>query len=339
MEAYSLRASNGGSPTSTSIESIDEGKDMFTLVVPVFNNEGSIPELIQTVSVLNQSLSGNLDAVFVDDGSPDRSRELLEKHLPGAGYRARIVILSRNFGSFAAIRAGLGVGAGDYFAVMAADLQEPLELVLRFHEVLMTGTCDVVVGTRESRCDPLATRIASNLFWGAYRLFAQRNVPPGGVDVFGCTRRFRDEILALPENNSTLVGLIFWLGFRRAEVRYARRARRHGASGWGFKRKVRYLLDSTFAFGDLPIRVLSLVGIMGMSASALLASVVLAARTFGNVTVPGYTATVLVVMFFGGLNSLGLGIVGEYVWRAFENTKKRPGHIIVRTVDYGGNGK
>jgi len=307
---------------------------VLTIVVPVYRNEGSIPELVTALTAVARQVPDGCEVVFVDDGSPDRSREILESLLPSAGLRSRLVVLSRNFGSFAAIRAGLAAGEGDRFAVLAADLQEPPELALRMSERLASGECDVVVGSRDGRADPLSSRVAAAAFWRLYRLFVQREVPAGGVDVFGCTRRFRDEILALRESNTTLVGLIFWLGFRRETIRYERRARRHGRSGWTLGRKLRYLLDSTFAFSDLPIRLLTLVGLAGMVAAVLLAAVVLVAKAGGQIEVPGYTATVLTVMFFGGLNSLGIGLLGEYLWRAFENTKRRPGFVEVRRVEY-----
>jgi len=309
---------------------------MLSLVVPVYRNEASIPDLLGAVEELDRRLNGEFEAVFVVDGSPDRSLDLLTERLPLAPFKSQLLVLSRNFGSFAAIRSGLAAGRGDLFAVMAADLQEPLELVLSFREALGSGRYDVAVGCRESRADTFGSRLFSAVFWGLYRAVVQREVPRGGVDVFACTRRFRDEILALEESNSTLVGLIFWLGFRRAEIRYTRRPRKHGASAWSFRRKVRYLLDSCFAFSDLPIRLLSLAGIAGMLLSVVFGLVVLAARLGGRIEVPGYAATVLAVMFFGGLNSLGLGILGEYLWRTFENTKRRPGYVVFSRSEFPG---
>lgn len=307
---------------------------MLSLIVPVFRSEEFIPDLIAVATDLNREL-GNLEVVFVDDGSPDRSRERLIQLLPSTAFKSQLVILSRNFGSFAAIRAGLAAGSGEHFAVMSADLQEPATAIVEFFRVLRQGHHDVVVGTRDRRDDPFSTRLASATFWWFYKRLVQRDIPDGGVDVFGCTRAFRDEVLALPERNSTLVGLIFWLGFRRTEVRYARQPRRYGASGWSFSRKVKYLLDSTFAFSDLPIRLLSLAGLTGMAVSIILALIVLATRFAGRVQVPGYTATVLTVMFFGGLNSFGIGILGEYLWRTFENTKRRPEYVVAQTNHYG----
>jgi glycosyltransferase involved in cell wall biosynthesis len=248
------------------------------------------------------------------------------------------VVLSRNFGSFAAITAGLAHGQGPLYAVMAADLQEPPTLVREFHRRLCADECDVVVGTRVRRGDPWLGRLASALFWRLYRVFVQRAVPPGGVDIFGCTRGFRDQLLSLRERNTTLVGLVFWLGFRRGEVAYERRPRSHGRSGWTVARRVRYLLDSAFAFSDLPIRLVSLIGVLGMGLALLLGAIVLWARLRGDIPVPGYAATVLAVMFFGGLNSLGIGLLGEYLWRTFENTKGRPGYVVARHQAFGGEG-
>lgn len=307
-----------------------------SLVIPVYRNEGSVPELIAELEKLNVELAGTLEAVFVVDGSPDRSLEMLQQALPAAAFRSQLLTLSRNFGSFSAVRAGLAAGTGELFAVMAADLQEPRQLVVKFREELESGRYDVAVGSRDSRADPLFDRVTSSTFWALYRTLVQRAVPRGGVDVFGCTRRFRDEILSLGERNSTLVGLIFWLGFRRSEIVYQRQKRRHGTSAWSFWRKLRYLLDSCFAFSDLPLRVLSLAGFIGILLSVVFGIAVLVARVTGSISVPGYAATILVVMFFGGLNSLGIGILGEYLWRTFENTKGRPEYVVFSSTHFIG---
>jgi glycosyltransferase involved in cell wall biosynthesis len=309
---------------------------VYSLVIPVYRNEGSIPELLDVLKDLNARLGHRLEVVFVVDGSPDRSAQLLAERLPHAGFRARLVLHSRNFGSFAAIRTGLAEARGPLFAAMAADLQEPPELVLEFFRVLEGEPVDVVLGTREGRGDPLPSRWASALFWSAYRRLVQPEMPPGGVDMFGCDLAFRDRLLALPESNSTLVGLLCWLGFRRRLVPYRRLPRRHGRSAWTLSRKLRYLSDSVFAFSDLPIRLLTGVGAVGLLFSVLFSAVVIAARTSGLISVPGYSATVLVIAFFAALNCLGLGIVGSYVWRAFENTKGRPQAVVMARTDFDG---
>ncbi len=299
-----------------------------SVVIPVYRNEGSLPALIDALSdvarAARRDYSCTLEVVFVVDGSPDNSYAVLARALPAAPFASQLLLHSRNFGSFAAIRTGLQAATSQYFGVIAADLQEPPELVLQFLERLVTGGCDVVVGCRENRQDPLTTRMASNIFWKLYKKFIIHDIPEKGVDVFGCNRVFRDRLLALEESNSSLVGLLFWLGFRRAEVTYERRLRQHGKSAWTLKKKVNYLLDSVFSFTDLPIKLLGLFGLLGIIASVILGSAILLAKILGDIPVPGYAATVLTVLFFGALNSLGFGIIGAYAWRAYENTKGRP---------------
>jgi glycosyltransferase involved in cell wall biosynthesis len=311
---------------------------MLSVVIPVYKNEPSLPELLAQLAGIDAATGGDLEAVFVVDGSPDGSFALLQEKLPLCRFNTQLLALSRTFGSFAAITAGLAAARGDLFAVMAADLQDPPELILEFRQRLLSGRCDVVVGTRAGRSDPLPSRLASALFWWTYRTLVQPEVPRGGVDLFGCNRAFREQLLALRERNSTLVGLVFWLGFRREAVPYVRRPRPHGRSAWSFRRRVRYLLDSGFAFSDLPVRLMTLAGLTGMVLAVVLATIVLVAKLRGDIPVPGYTATVLVVMFFGGLNSLGIGVLGEYVWRTFENSKGRPGFVVARHCEFPGGG-
>jgi len=308
--------------------------NVLSLVIPVYKNEGSIPDLLAAVASIHERLGGRMQAVFVVDGSPDRCYELLRDALPQQAFPARLALLSRNFGSFAAIRAGLGLVDTERYAVMAADLQEPPELVIRMDEALRNEPIDIVVGTRESRSDPWSSRLASQTFWWLYRRYVIPEIPAGGVDVFGCNLAFRDCLLSCEEANTSLVALLFWLGFRRKHIAYTRLPRLHGSSGWTFKKKVSYLMDSVFAFTDLPVRVLMGFGAVGLLVSVTLGLVVLVARLAQWLTVPGYAATILVVLFFGGINALGLGLIGSYAWRGYENTKRRPLAVVLRSLDY-----
>jgi len=308
----------------------------YSLVIPVYNNADTLPRLLPACEGLWEQLARDLEVVFVVDGSPDASYRLLKEQLPNVRFASRLALLSRNFGSFSAIREGLRAANGRYFAVMAADLQEPPELVLSFFRALSEEPVDLVLGTRTSRADPLLSRLLSSLFWWVYRTVIEPQMPRGGVDVFGCNREFRDRLLALPESNSSLVGLLFWLGYRRKLISYARQPRLTGKSGWTFKKKLKYLFDSLFAFSDLPIRLLAFFGGLGLVASALVSVIVLIAKLLGLVAVPGYAATVLIVAFFSALNSFGLGVIGSYVWRTFENTKGRPLAIVMTTEEFAG---
>jgi polyisoprenyl-phosphate glycosyltransferase len=307
---------------------------VLTLVIPVYRNEESLPDLLAAVQGLAARLEGRMETVFVVDGSPDRCYEILRRELPDRPFRSRLVLLSRNFGSFAAVRAGLMHGAGEHFVVMAADLQEPPELVLEMDGVLHGGDFDVVVGVREARKDPLLSRLPSTIFWALYRRYVVRDIPSGGVDVFGCNRAFRDTLLQLEERHSSLVAQIFWLGFRRQTVSYVRRERRHGSSAWTFRKKINYLMDSVFAFTDLPIRLLIRIGALGATAAAFFGLAVTIAKLAGAIAVPGYAMTAILIVFFSALNLMSLGIVGSYAWRAYENTKARPLAVTLRVEEF-----
>lgn len=311
---------------------------VLSLIIPVYRNEASLRELLQVLHELHGSLAGALEVVFVVDGSPDRSHQLLREALASGSLHAQLILLTRNFGSFAAVRMGLQQARGEYFAVMAADLQEPPELVLQMQHELSRADADVVIAERAARGDPVLQRWSSRLFWGFYRRWVVPDMPPGGVDVFACNRAFRDALLALPESRSSLIAQIFWLGFRRASVPYVRRPRRHGKSAWTLSRKWAYLTDSVFAFTDLPIRWLTRIGLVGLVVALVLGVLALVGRLSGLIEVPGYTMTLIAILFFGALNLFSLGIVGTYAWRAYENTKQRPQAIALRVESFDRDG-
>jgi glycosyltransferase involved in cell wall biosynthesis len=314
---------------------------MYSIVVPIYNNADFIPLLISELERIAAIIAGRfempMEAVFVVDGSPDSSSEALSKILPHAKFPSQLVLHSRNFGSFAAIRTGLHAAKGELFAVIAADLQEPPELLISFLENLRESDCEIVVGIREGRDDPHFSRFSANLFWRLYRSLVIKGIPQGGVDIFGCNLQVRNELLRLNEANSSLVGLLFWLGYRRREVRYRRRARAHGKSAWTFRKKLKYLLDSVFAFTDLPIRILTFLGIAGVTVATTMGIVITLLKLLGDIRVPGYAATILSITFFGALNTLGIGLIGSYVWRTYENTKRRPLAIVQHCESFDGH--
>jgi glycosyltransferase involved in cell wall biosynthesis len=240
----------------------------------------------------------------------------------------QLIAHARNFGSFPAIRTGLAAATGQYFGVMAADLQEPPELLVEFFKALKADECDVAIGTRSGRNDPLLSRMASGIFWSLYKKLVVKDMPAGGVDVFGCNDLFRQELLKLEESRSSLIALIFWLGFRRKLISYERVVRQEGKSAWTLSKKIDYMMDSIFAFTDYPIRLLMKIGAIGSFFSIMLAIVIAGARMLGYIEVPGYAATMLAVLILGALNLFGLGLVGTYAWRSYENSKQRPLAVI-----------
>jgi polyisoprenyl-phosphate glycosyltransferase len=307
-----------------------------SLVIPVYRNAETISALVQAVDHIAEHVDGQLEAIFVVDGSPDDSRERLVAALSHGSTPSRVVDHSRNFGSFAAIRTGMRIARGRNIAVMAADLQEPPDLVIEFFDRLARHDVDVVAGERASRDDPGDS--ASRLYWRLYRRFVMGEIPAGGVDVFACRADVRDVVCSMEEVHTSLIGQLYWAGFRRETVLYDRLPR-PGESGWTLSRKLRYLSDSVFAFTDLPVRILWGAGLIGLAIGLVVGVVVLIARITGTITVPGYAATVLILLFFLSINSVGLGIIGSYVYRAYETVKGRPGAIIRDVVELPGSAR
>jgi glycosyltransferase involved in cell wall biosynthesis len=296
----------------------------YSTIIPVYKNEDSMPRLFEALEELSQSLNHAMEVVFVVDGSPDQSYSIIKRLMESSDFPVQLIGHSRNFGSFPAIRTGLKAAKGRYFGVIAADLQEPISLLESFFNSLAANECDIAIGRRESRKDAKLDKLFSTLFWWAYRKYIVPDIPPGGVDVFGCNQVFRDELLTLEEAHSSLISLIFWLGFRRKEIPYKRLEREEGKSSWTFSKKFEYMTDSIFAFTNLPVKLLTRVGIFGLVACLGLAIYVVFGRLSGAIDVSGYSTTLIVILSLGSINLLGLGVVGSYAWRAFENSKSRP---------------
>lgn len=272
-------------------------------IIPVDKNAESIPRLLQALSEINGDLNNKMEAVFVVDGSPNASFALMQKALPDLPFAAQLFAHSRNFGSFTAIRTGQMAASGEYFGVMAADLQEP-ELLISFFQILANDECDAAIGKRHARKDPLFSRLASSMFWGLYRKLVMHDMSKGGVDIFGSNNAFKEQRLKLEESRSSLIALIFWLGFRRKFVDYDRQVRQERKSAWTYKKKLVYMMDSVFAFTDYPIRLLSKMGAIGSMISAVIGLLVIIARIHGTIAVPGYPATMVVVLLLGTLYPL-----------------------------------
>ena len=193
---------------------------------------------------------------------------------------------------------------------------------------LERGECDIALGQRTGRADPAVASMSSRFYWWAYRHTVNREIPPGGVDIFGCTAEVAARLSTLVEQQTSLIGLLYWVGYRRKYFPYVRQARRHGKSGWTLARKFRYLFDSIYAFTDLPIIALQVVGLAGVVGSSVLGFIVFVSWLLGNIREPGYTPLMIVLLVSTSAILLALGVVGSYVARAYENSKDRPVSII-----------
>jgi glycosyltransferase involved in cell wall biosynthesis len=321
--------------TSAAETSVLAERPRYSIVVSVYRNALTLPAVVEVLSGFSGELDGPLEVIFVIDGSPDQSETILRELLPNAPFRSQLITLSRNFGANSAMKFGLGASEGAFVANMAADLQEPISLIRDMFEALSTGEYDIAVGVRTKRLDPLTQTVNAKIFWAFYRRFVQREVPEGGISVFGCTRQVADELTRLEESHSNPVGLLYWLGFRRIEVPYVRGARLEGKSSWTFGMKVRSLLDSVYSFTDLPVTVITTIGALGVVVSFCLGVSILIAALAGGIDVRGYASLMLVLISIGSSVLLSLGVIGSYVWRTYENTKQRPSAIPMSRETYG----
>ena len=219
-------------------------------------------------------------------------------------------------------------------AVMAADLQEPPGLLTSMFSILNLGEADIVFGQRIGREDPLLYRMFSVAFWSLYRRLVLSDMPPGGADIFACTAQVRDAVLMFQEADSSLIAQLVWLGFRRAYVTYTRLRRQHGRSAWNFRRRMKYMADSIFSFTNAPLTILFWIGTAGIVLTSVIALVVFVAWIVGSVQVPGYTPIMLFIAFVASLQMLSLSVIGFYISRIFENTKRRPLRLIASVQEF-----
>ena len=299
-----------------------------SLIIPVYRNAVNIPSLLKAIEVIAQNYGNTFEAIFVVDGSPDNSYDLLNEHLAKKSFSSQLIALSRNFGSFLAIRTGMEHARGKFIAVMAADLQEPPKLIKEFFTALESNSADVIFGARNKRNDSFWQSFMANSFWAIYRKIVNSEMPKGGVDIFACNQKAKEAVLAIKESHSSLINNLFWIGFRRLFIPYERKEREHGKSAWSFSKRFRYMIDSIFSFSDYPILFVLWTGVIGVFLSLIVGVATIIAKLSGLISVPGYTTIVIVVSFLGSAIMMTQGVLGCYLWHTFENTKKRPLTIV-----------
>ena len=305
-----------------------------SVVVPVYFNEETLPTLIERLrDVAEQVPHCQLEMVFVDDGSRDRSFAVLREEA-ARDSRIRAIRLSRNFGSNIAILAGLAHADGDAVVVISADLQDPPEKIPEMVAAWRDGV-DVVLAARESREDPWLSRTLANTFNILFRKLAFRDFPPGGFDFMLISRRVSQLLVEMEEKNSYIFGQVMWVGFERTVLYYNRAERAGGRSRWTVMRKVKYFIDAFSAFSYLPIRMASVLGFLLAIAGLGYAAVILALILLGGGFDMGHAAIVVTVLVGSGAQLVILGMIGEYLWRVLEESRRRPLYIVDTTVNVG----
>ncbi len=306
-----------------------------SLIIPVLNEEENIPHLVAAVdAAFAQEADVTLEIVFVDDGSSDGTFAALSRMAASDG-RLRVISFSRNFGSHAALLAGFERCTGDAAAYLAADLQDPPSVLCEMLKKWREGAA-VVWGTREKRDDPLGTRLFSFIYSSLMRRFALQNMPRTGLDLCLVDRKVIDAVVAMREKNTSIFGLILWSGFSQVFVPYHRQARQRGASRWTLGKKIKLVVDSFVAFSFFPIRLVTYAGVL-FSALGFAYGLFVVLRTLilGS-PLEGWASLVTLIVTLSGVQLLMLGVVAEYLWRTFDETRNRPPFIIRDAAGFKG---
>lgn len=297
-----------------------------SIIVPVYYNEDTLMDLYQDMKTKILEDIGEYELVFVDDGSGDDSWKIMNE-IKTLDANVHLVKLSRNFGEHAALLAGLSVCTGDCAVTKQADLQEDSTLILEMYERWKKGN-KVVLAVRRSRDENAVKVFFANMYYTMVRKFVNKSMPVGGCDCYLIDRKVIEVLERLDEKNSSLTLQVLWAGFQTDMVYFDRKDREKGKSRWTFAKKFKLVLDSMMSFSYAPIRFMIIMGIVfDIFAAILLVSVLVEYFTKG-VPILGWASLMCVILLVSGLILSMLGILGEYVWRALDASRKRPPFII-----------
>ncbi len=298
---------------------------LITLVVPCYRERDAITPFLETV---DESLSGHrLEIVFINDGSPDDTLALM---LSSAAQddRIKVLNLSRNFGKEAALTAGIDHAEGDVVVPIDVDLQDPPSVILEFLELWRQGF-DVVNGRRVDRSsDTVFKRSTSKLFYRLFNRISDQVIPHDVGDFRLMDRKVVNHLRRLPERSRFMKGLFAWIGFPTAYVDYERPERHRGETSFNFWKLWRLAVDGFVNFSSLPLRIWTYVGILVSAVAFLYGCLIIARTLIYGPDEPGYASLMTVVLFFGGVQLISLGVIGEYLVRLFVESKARPIYVL-----------
>jgi len=306
---------------------------LISVIVPAMNEQDNVQPFYDVVKAVIDSLSDfDWEIIFIDDGSTDATVERVLA-LREKDPRLCVLQLSRNFGSYAAIKAGFDYARGDACISISADLQDSPELFKAFTARWQEGY-DIVWGTREQRDDPWSKTLMASLFYRLIRRLALADLPDQGMDCGLFDRKVIDVFRRIRDKNSIPFMTIYWMGFRQARVPYHRESRRYGSSKWPVGKRIKAALDVITAFSYLPIRLSSYLGLLISTVAFIVAVVVLFNRLVLGIGGWGWPSLMVTMLFLGGVQMLMLGIIGEYLWRINSEIRDRPQYIVMKECGF-----
>ncbi len=295
-----------------------------SVVTPAYNEAQNLPALYEQIVRTMEIVGVSWEWIVVDDHSEDETFAVVRR-LAAADSRIRGIRLSRNTGSHLAISCGLRHATGQAVAMLAADLQDPPETVRVMLERWRAGAAVVWAVRRTRPGDRTHTRFSALYYWLMRHPVGMKEMPARGADCFLIDRVVVEALREFPERNVSVLALITWLGFRQEQIEYDKRPRAAGRSGWTLAKKIKLVIDSVTAFSDFPIRLCSLGGVTLMVAAVLVGVV-------GVALLPSLGAGILIVLAavvgLAGLQLLALGVMGEYIWRALDEARRRPAYLV-----------
>jgi dolichol-phosphate mannosyltransferase len=301
--------------------------------MPVYNASEFLHKTVAAIDDQRKLSGWEMELVLIEDGSKDDTFACVEELSKSYPY-IKALKLSRNFGHQAAVRTGLAFSDGEYVAILDDDLQDPPSLLPRFFEYLDQGY-DVAYGERRKRKENIFKRIAYRSFYRLLRGMSSIEIPLDSGDFCVMRRRVVRHMLALPERNPFLRGMRAWVGFRQVAVTYERQARVDGVSAYSFARLVQLGIDGIFSFSKMPIRLITFAGFLGLAVAVSYSIFLLVMFLTVGVEGRGFSTLALLISFFGSLNLICLGVIGEYIARIYDESLDRPHTVIEKTLNFG----
>lgn len=310
----------------------------YSIIIPVYCNENSLEDLYDTIKkdVIFENPELKAEIIFIDDGSTDNSfNKLLElkKNNIKDNIQITIIKLTRNFGQIFAIQSGYLHSKGECIINIAADLQDPPEIVNKMLYHHYYDNYNIVVAVRNSRQESLFRRITSKIFYSMINRLSFRNMPPAGFDIVLIDDTVKKYVLALDESDPFWQGQILWPGYKSKFIYYERKKRKLGKSKWTMMKKIKYLIDGIMGYSFFPIRMISLMGFLISLSGFIYTFYIIVLKFSSQDLIYGWAPLMIVILVLGGFQMLMLGIIGEYLWRILSQVRNRPKFIIEKIIE------
>lgn len=304
---------------------------LISIIVPIYNEEEALPLFFEEIFKHLQAY--NFELLFINDGSKDGSKKFIKEKILQSEQKIKLLSFSRNFGKEAALFAGLEAAKGDCVIPIDVDLQDPIELIPEMLKLYKDGA-DVVLAKRSDRkSDNFLKRFTASLFYKLHNKISSPKIEENVGDFRLLSRRVVEAIKLLPEKKLFMKGIFSWVGFERKIIEYKRQERSAGKSKFSAWKLWNFALEGITSFSTFPLRIWTYLGFFIAAFSFLLASKIIIEKLFFGNAIHGYPSLIVSILFIGGIQLIGIGILGEYLGRVYEEVKNRPRYILEESYE------